>query len=169
MSRDALEQEIAAADVADWFTFEGQHPVTDIPAYHTMADALFAALNASEDVGLTVPAKITSYLAAGRPCLVSVSGEAARVMDEAAAGLTSPAGDVHGLYENLLALADMPPERRAALAVRAGPITKPISGARRCCGSWRILCFPVKKCNKTFFCRVLLLDTAGAPAQRVTV
>lgn len=55
MSRDALEQEIAAADVADWFTFEGQHPVTDIPAYHTMADALFAALNASEDVGLTVP------------------------------------------------------------------------------------------------------------------
>ena len=119
MSRDALEQEIAAADVADWFTFEGQHPVTDIPAYHTMADALFAALNASEDVGLTVPAKITSYLAAGRPCLVSVSGEAARVMDEAAAGLTSPAGDVHGLYENLLALADMPPERRAALG-RAG-------------------------------------------------
>lgn len=119
MSRDALEREIAAADVADWFTFEGQHPVTDIPAYHTMADALFAALNASEDVGLTVPAKITSYLAAGRPCLVSVSGEAARVMDEAAAGLTSPAGDVHGLYENLLALADMPPERRAALG-RAG-------------------------------------------------
>ena len=46
---------------------------------------------------------------------MSVSGEAARVMDEAAAGLTSPAGDVHGLYENLLALADMPPERRAAL------------------------------------------------------
>ena len=115
MSRDALEREIAAADVADWFTFEGQHPVTDIPAYHTMADALFAALNASEDVGLTVPAKITSYLAAGRPCLVSVSGEAARVMDEAAAGLTSPAGDVHGLYENRLALADIPPERRAAL------------------------------------------------------
>ena len=74
---------------------------------------------ASEDVGLTVPAKITSYLAAGRPCLVSVSGEAARVMDEAAAGLTSPAGDVHGLCENLLALADMPPERRAALG-RAG-------------------------------------------------
>ena len=27
------------------------------------------------------------------------------------------------------------------------------------------MCFPVKKCNKTFFCRVLLLDTAGAPAQ----
>ena len=52
------------------------------------------------------------------------------------------------------------------MAVRAGPITKPISGVSRCCGSWRILCFPVKKCNKTFFCRVLLLDTAGAPAQR---
>ena len=119
MSRAALEQEIAEAVAADWFTFEGQRPVTDIPAYHTMAHALFAALNASEDVGLTVPAKITSYLAAGRPCLVSVSGEAARVMEEAGAGLTSPAGDANALYENLLALADMPPERRAALG-RAG-------------------------------------------------
>ncbi len=113
MSRQSLEQEIADAGVSEWFTFEGQHPVTDIPAYHTMADALFAALNDSEDVGLTVPAKITSYLAAGRPCLVSVNGEAARVVSEAKAGLTSPAGDNAAFYENLLKMAALSEEDRA--------------------------------------------------------
>lgn len=113
MSRKSLEDEIADAGVAEWFTFEGQHPVTDIPAYHTMADALFAALNDSEDVGLTVPAKITSYLAAGRPCLVSVNGEASRVVNEAKAGLTSPAGDNTAFYENLLKMAELSAEERA--------------------------------------------------------
>lgn len=119
MSRADLEQEIAQAGVTDWFVFEGQHPASDIPAYHTAADALFAALNASEDVGLTVPAKITSYLAAGRPCLVAVNGEAARVVEEAHAGLTSPAGDADRLYQNLLALSAMPAAQRAEMG-RAG-------------------------------------------------
>ncbi|MFQ8831908.1 MAG: glycosyltransferase [Ruthenibacterium lactatiformans] len=148
MSRDALEQEIAAADVADWFTFEGQHPVTDIPAYHTMADALFAALNASEDVGLTVPQN--HQLLSRRASLVSVSGEAARVMDEAAAGLTSPAGDVHGLYENLLAL---PICRRAARlpAMRAGLLRNPFPA--RALLARMILCSG-KKCNKPFLPRI---------------
>ena len=103
MSRTNLEEEIRGKDLSSYFTFEGQHPVTDIPAYHTMADALFAALAKSDELGLTVPAKITSYMAAGRPCLV------------AGCGLTSPAGDAHALYQNLLALAAMSPEQRTAM------------------------------------------------------
>ena len=119
MSLESLQNEIAHAQLADWFTFEGRRPAEEIPAYHTLADALFAALCPSEDVGLTVPAKIASYFAAGRPCLVSVSGEAARVMLESGAGLASDAGDADGLYQNLLALAALPAEARARMG-RAG-------------------------------------------------
>ena len=115
MSRTNLEEEIRGKGLSSYFTFEGQHPVTDIPAYHTMADALFAALAKSDELGLTVPAKITSYMAAGRPCLVAVDGEASRVVDEAGCGLTSPAGDAHALYQNLLALAAMSPEQRTTM------------------------------------------------------
>ena len=115
MSRQDLEEQIRQKELSDYFTFEGQHPVTDIPAYHTMADALFAALAKSDDLGLTVPAKITSYMAAGRPCLVAVDGEATRVVREAGCGLTSPAGDAEALYQNLLTLAGMESEHRAAL------------------------------------------------------
>lgn len=115
MSMESLQQEIEESGVAEWFTFEGRRPAEQIPAYHTMADALFAALSASDDVGLTVPAKIASYFAAGRPCLVSVSGEAARVVLESGAGLASEAGDADELYQNLLALASLPTAARARM------------------------------------------------------
>lgn len=118
MSRQALAADIAAAGVEEWFTFEGQKPPTDIPAYHTAADALFCALAKSADLGLTVPAKVASYMAAGRPLLVAVDGEAARVVDEAGCGLTGPAGDAGVLHDNILALAAMEPARRAALGER---------------------------------------------------
>lgn len=119
MSRAQLEQQIVAAGVQDYFTFEGMQPVERIPAYHTMAGALFAALAKSDDLGLTVPAKITSYMAAGRPCLVAADGEAARAVVQAGCGLACAAGDADALYANLISLADMPAEARAALG-RAG-------------------------------------------------
>lgn len=115
MSRAGLESEIAAQGVSNWFTLEGQRPVQDIPAYHTLADALFGALAKSDDLGLTVPAKITSYLAAAKPCLVAIDGEGARVVDEAGAGLTCAAGDADALYDNLLRLAAMMPAERAVM------------------------------------------------------
>ena len=118
MSREGLQREIASSGVQDWFTFEGQHPAQEIPKYTGMADALFAALAKSADLGLTVPAKITSYMAGGKPCLVCVDGEAARVVREAGCGLTSPAGDADALYENILALAAMPASEREALGRR---------------------------------------------------
>ncbi|MDO5601173.1 MAG: glycosyltransferase family 4 protein [Oscillospiraceae bacterium] len=134
MSRAELEKQIADEDVRDWFVFEGQHPVTDIPAYHTMADALFASLAPSEDVGLTVPAKITSYMAAGRPILCCIDGEASRVVREAGCGYTGAAGDAQALYENLIRLAALPPNQRKELGeagrrwyqahYRRGPLLK---------------------------------------------
>ena len=118
MSRAALEAGIDAAGVRDFFTFEGQRPVTEIPAYQAMADILFAALAKSDDLGLTVPAKITSYLAAGKPLLVAIDGEGARVVREAGAGLACGAGDADALYDNLLRLADGGAAMRAAMGAR---------------------------------------------------
>lgn len=139
MSRKALEDSVAAAGVQEWFTFEGQHPVTEIPAYHTLADALFAALAKSADLGLTVPAKVTSYMAAGRPCLVAVDGEAARAVREAGCGLACGAGDADALYANLLRLAQMSAPERAQLGragrayyaahFRRGPLLERLAGA----------------------------------------
>ncbi|MEG2659337.1 MAG: glycosyltransferase family 4 protein [Oscillospiraceae bacterium] len=115
MSKNELCAAISNKNLKDYFTFEGQQPVTRVPAYHTVADALFAALAKSENLGLTVPAKITSYMAAGRPLLVAIDGEAARVVKESCCGLVSAAGDAQALYENIIKLFIMPKEKRTML------------------------------------------------------
>ena len=83
-----------------------------------MADALIACLAKSEDLGLTIPAKITSYCAAGRPILACMDGEGARVVEQAGCGFACAAGDVDGLTENLLRLYHMSAEERAELGRR---------------------------------------------------
>lgn len=112
MSHAALVDAAAKNDVLDYFTFEPQCPASAIPAYHTAADALFAALAKSDDLGLTVPAKITGYLAAGKPLLVAMDGEGARIIKEAQCGFASAAGDADALYENILTLAGTSAENR---------------------------------------------------------
>ena len=115
MSREAFQKSISDVGTEEFFTFEGQKPVTDIPAYQTAADALFGALAKSDDLGLTIPAKITSYMAAGKPCLVAIDGEGAKVIEAADCGLTCGAGDHDKLYENIIKLADMSREQRIRL------------------------------------------------------
>lgn len=118
MSREALQAQIASEGLSEYFTFCGQKPPEEVPRYTAAADVLFAALAKSDELGLTVPAKITSYMAAGKPCLVAIDGEAARVTEQARCGLTCPAGDADALYRSLLTLADMTPQKRAAMGRR---------------------------------------------------
>jgi glycosyltransferase involved in cell wall biosynthesis len=70
---------------------------------------------------LTVPSKIQTYLAAGRPIVAALDGEGARVVRDSGAGLTSPAGDAPSLAANLRALYAAPLEKRAAMG--AGGLT----------------------------------------------
>jgi len=61
----------------------------------------------------SVPSKLYSILAAGRPIVASVDlgTEVARVVEEAGAGLVVPPGDERGLAEALLTLVDDPAGR----------------------------------------------------------
>lgn len=118
MSRESLFDLIRKKGVADYFAWEGQHPVEDVPKYHTLADALIACLVKSESIGLTIPAKITSYTAAGRPVLCAMDGEGARVVTESGCGLACAAGDVDALTENLLKLYYMSGAQRAEMGRR---------------------------------------------------
>ncbi|MDD3430144.1 MAG: glycosyltransferase family 4 protein [Oscillospiraceae bacterium] len=115
MSKNDLQAQIAASNVESYFVFEGQHPVADVPAYHTMADVLFAGLKSSGEIGLTIPAKIFSYLAAGRPVLCSMDGEGALTVEKAACGFSCKAGDAKALYENFIKLYNMPAAQRKQL------------------------------------------------------
>lgn len=115
MSRAALEEKTQKAGLADSISFLGQVKPRDIPKWTNFADALFAGLSKSDNLGLTIPAKIASYLAAGRPMLVAMDGEGARAAEESGAALVSPAADTAALAQNIITLANMTQQEREKL------------------------------------------------------
>jgi glycosyltransferase involved in cell wall biosynthesis len=76
------------------------------------AQALLVTLNADPTMALTVPSKVQSYLAAGRPIVAALDGEGARVVREAGAGIACPAGDATALAQAVRTLHSMPAEER---------------------------------------------------------
>ncbi len=118
MSRAALEAKVKELHAENAVTFYGSVPATDIPKFTALADALIVCLSDSPDLGLTVPAKVASYMAAGKPVLASMDG-AGNAAVAAAGGLSSPACDAAALADNLLALTRMDAAQRAAMGQSA--------------------------------------------------
>ena len=117
MSRAALAQFVCEEDAGGYVTFYGSVPAKDIPRFTTLADALIVSLSDSPDLGLTVPGKVASYMAAGKPVLASMDGAGHDAVAEAG-GLASPACDAGALAENLAALCALPPGARAEMGAR---------------------------------------------------
>jgi colanic acid biosynthesis glycosyl transferase WcaI len=93
----------------------GRLPVERMPAFFAAADALLVSLKAEPIFALTIPGKVQSYLAAGKPLLGMLDGEGARVIKESGAGHIAPAGDAHLLAQHARTLADTPADVRARM------------------------------------------------------
>lgn len=80
-------------------TFHGRKPSEEMPKYYGFADAMMVSLTADPLVALTLPAKVQSYLAAGKPILASANGEIANVINESGAGYCAKADDENDFVE----------------------------------------------------------------------
>ena len=96
----------------------GRRPVESMPRYFALANALLVTLKRNEVFALTIPAKLQSYLACGRPVLASLDGEGTRVVEEAGAGIAVPAEDVEALAGAVLELYRTPSEERETMGYR---------------------------------------------------
>jgi len=79
----------------------GRFPVDRMPAIYKKASVLLVTLTDSPIFAQTIPSKVQSYLAAGKPILGCINGEGARVIVEAEAGLTCDAMDATALASNI--------------------------------------------------------------------
>jgi glycosyltransferase involved in cell wall biosynthesis len=80
--------------------------------FYSQASALLVTLARANILGLTVPSKLQTYLATGRPVVASLDGEGARVVRESAAGVTCPAEDATALAAAVLHLHNLPADER---------------------------------------------------------
>jgi glycosyltransferase involved in cell wall biosynthesis len=113
-----LESEVRAHGLESSVHLLGPKPVTSMPRYLSLGDALLVTLRRDPIFELTIPTKLQSYLACGRPVVAALDGEGARVVEEAGAGFTCPAEDPAALAAAVRRLYEASAEERRRLGER---------------------------------------------------
>ena len=93
-------------------TFYGRRDVSEMPGFYAMADVMLVTLRSDPTLSLTLPGKVQSYLAAGKPVVGAINGETAAVVADANCGVCVAAEDAAALAEALASLADTPERLR---------------------------------------------------------
>ncbi|MCH8830481.1 MAG: glycosyltransferase family 4 protein, partial [Planctomycetes bacterium] len=113
--KENVEQQIEERGLSETVHLLGRRPVETMPGYFAAADALLCTLKREPIFSLTIPSKLQSYLACGKPILAALDGVGATIVAESHSGLTGPAEDAAALAENAVRLFEMSQPERDAL------------------------------------------------------
>lgn len=87
------------AEGLDNITFYGRRDLSEMPSFYAMADAMLVTLVEDPVLSLTLPGKVQSYMAAGRPVYGAIGGETAQLVRAADCGCCVAAQDAAALAE----------------------------------------------------------------------
>ena len=105
--KQRIQQLIMEKELSDNFYFLGSFPPEKMPEYFACADALLITLKRAEIFSFTIPGKLQSYLACGRPILGSIDGIGNEIIQGSNAGLVGKAEDYHSLAKNISTMMSM--------------------------------------------------------------
>lgn len=88
-----VEREINRRDLGGSVHLLGSFPPEMMPEFFSVADALLVSLRNSPVFSLTIPGKVQSYLACGRPIIAALDGEGCELITASGAGICCPPGD----------------------------------------------------------------------------
>ena len=80
-------------DLDDLITFYGPVPFKESLEFYLRADACVLTIDGSTRIGDTLPGKLQTYMAAGKPVIAAAGGATAQIIEEADCGICVPAGD----------------------------------------------------------------------------
>ncbi len=66
--------------------FFGRRPVEEMPQIYSESDAMIVTLSDDEVLSMTLPGKVQSYMAAGKPIIGAINGETSQIIREAKCG-----------------------------------------------------------------------------------
>ena len=87
--------------LCDKIFFLGSHPAEKMPYYFSCCDALLITLKKADIFSYTIPGKLQSYLACGKPIVGALDGIGNQIIKDSNSGYSSPAEDYHALSENI--------------------------------------------------------------------
>jgi glycosyltransferase involved in cell wall biosynthesis len=116
-AKEQFSRRVIELNLEENFIFKGTYKSEEMPSLFACADALVVSLKKSKIFSLTIPAKVQSYLACGKPIIASIDGQGARIIQQAKAGLVSSSEDVDNLTANIIKLYNLTELERATLGL----------------------------------------------------
>lgn len=101
---DWVNNKIKEYGLDNCFHMLGSYPIEKMPLFYASADAMLFSLKDEYIFSITIPAKVQSYLACGKPILAMVNGEASKIIQESNAGFVCKSGDSDGLAKNVISM-----------------------------------------------------------------
>ena len=111
-AREKAEKRVELEGLQDTVLFLGRFPISEMPSLFCHADAMLVSLKREFIFSLTVPTKIQSYMAFGKPVLTMIDGEGKRIVEEAGCGFTAAAEDFVSLADNVMRMRMLSIEER---------------------------------------------------------
>jgi len=113
-----MRRRVAGLGLESHIHFLGRRPVEAMPRYFAAADLLLVTLKADPVFAQTIPSKVQSYLACGRPIVAALNGEGAEVVRGAAAGIAVAAEDAKCLADAVHSMYAMTPQERETMGAK---------------------------------------------------
>jgi glycosyltransferase involved in cell wall biosynthesis len=107
-----VKDQVRQRNLGGQFHLLGRYPAEAMPQFFAQADALLMTLRREPIFALTVPGKLQSYMACGKPIIAGLDGEGGKLVEESGAGLSCPAESPNELAGRVLELYRMPPSVR---------------------------------------------------------
>ena len=96
-----FEKHIDECGVRDKFIILPRVQSTLVPEILSACDAGFISFNKTPLWEMTIPAKLQSYMACGKPIIASASGETKRIIEESQCGICTEIGNAQALADGI--------------------------------------------------------------------
>ena len=105
--KERIKTKIESLELSHKFYFLGSYPPKLMPDYFSAADALLITLKKADIFSYTIPGKLQSYLACGKPIVGALDGIGKQIIEDSNSGLCVDAEDFVGLSENIIKMYKM--------------------------------------------------------------
>lgn len=92
-------KKLAAELKTDNVIFYGQRPLEEMPKLYKIADAMLVTLEDKPYANMTIPGKVQSYMAVGKPVIGAINGSCANFISNNGVGYSCKSADFIGLFE----------------------------------------------------------------------
>ncbi|WP_162140110.1 glycosyltransferase family 4 protein [Haploplasma axanthum] len=123
-NKESLVLDIETQNVESMFEFLGHRKPAEIPNLLYEADTAFLSFSDNELFKMTLPAKLQTYMACGKPILAVASGETENIINEAVCGFVSKPADIDALYDNIIKMMNLKHSDLEKLSINASEFAK---------------------------------------------